>query len=397
MNLFRRFLIVILFSILTLATMAQEPYYFQSTPKNGEGISTFLQRFHLDGAQCNYDKFYELNNLSAGDRLLLGKSYQLPVKIYTYNGTSIRSTIENQDYSNAVKIKDYNLNILEAGIRKTDYRDSKILWVPEEFLTCWTENPEVIELEENELLEPLFGKEYERVEIVDNSLSSEVFYLMSGHGGPDPGAIGKYGNHNLCEDEYAYDVTLRLARNLMQHGARVHIIIQDPDDGIRDEKILLCDTDELVNGKPIPLNQLKRLQQRTDYVNQLFYKNRQEGYSKQTAVMIHVDSRSEQLKKDVFFMYCENSSSGEMLATNLHNTFQNKYKIHRADGTYNGYIRTRGLYVLRNTAPPAVFIELGNIRNARDQKRILLSSNRQALADWIFEGLTQDNKTYANN
>ncbi len=54
-----------------------------------------------------------------------------------------------------------------------------------------------------------------------------AFYVVSGHGGPDPGAIGRVGKHELHEDEYAYDIALRLARNPMQEGAEVHIIIQD--------------------------------------------------------------------------------------------------------------------------------------------------------------------------
>jgi len=45
------------------------------------------------------------------------------------------------------------------------------------------------------------------------------------------------------------------------------------------------------------------------------------------------------------------------------------------------------LYVLRNTAPPAVLIELANIKNKHNQKRFMLSENRQALAKWIYEGL----------
>ena len=36
------------------------------------------------------------------------------------------------------------------------------------------------------------------------------------------------------------------------------------------------------------------------------------------------------------------------------------------------------------------FIEIGNIRNKKDQKRILEPDNRQALAKWISEGVLQD-------
>lgn len=36
------------------------------------------------------------------------------------------------------------------------------------------------------------------------------------------------------------------------------------------------------------------------------------------------------------------------------------------------------------------FIEIGNIRNKKDQRRILESENRQALAKWISEGILLD-------
>jgi N-acetylmuramoyl-L-alanine amidase len=42
--------------------------------------------------------------------------------------------------------------------------------------------------------------------------------------------------------------------------------------------------------------------------------------------------------------------------------------------------------------PPAVYIELGNIRNGFDQQRIVLGSNRGALANWLLEGLLQQKK-----
>ena len=40
------------------------------------------------------------------------------------------------------------------------------------------------------------------------------------------------------------------------------------------------------------------------------------------------------------------------------------------------------------------FIEIGNIRNTRDQKRILDPDNRQALANWICEGIILDYETH---
>jgi len=111
--------------------------------------------------------------------------------------------------------------------------------------------------------EPLFGGARERVLVLDRQLQGAVFYLMNGHGGPDPGGMTERDGHVLCEDEYAYDVTLRLGRRLLEHGATVRFIIRDPNDGIRDDRYLKPDKDEVCHpNQKIPANQLKRLQQR---------------------------------------------------------------------------------------------------------------------------------------
>ena len=64
--------------------------------------------------------------------------------------------------------------------------------------------------------EPLFGKKYASYAVTSSSLKGATFYLVSGHGGPDPGCIGKYRGKELHEDEYAYDIILRLGRELMK-------------------------------------------------------------------------------------------------------------------------------------------------------------------------------------
>ena len=77
-------------------------------------------------------------------------------------------------------------------------------------------------------------------------LRGRVYYIVGGHGGPDPVAVGVCYGKSLCEDEYAYDITLRTARNLMTHGATVYIITRDPNDGIRDEVSLQSKFQRLV-------------------------------------------------------------------------------------------------------------------------------------------------------
>ncbi|CAM4190294.1 N-acetylmuramoyl-L-alanine amidase family protein [Zobellia nedashkovskayae] len=238
---------------------------------------------------------------------------------------------------------------------------------------------------------PIFGEDYEIVLPKSKLLKGAVYYLVSGHGGPDPGAMATYGGKSIAEDEYAYDITLRLARELLAHGAEVYIIIRDENDGIRDERILEIDHDEVAYpNKTIPLNQVARLKQRVDIVNSLYKKNRGKF---QRLIVTHIDSRSVGQNIDVFFYHHEKSRNGKKLAESIHKTFQKKYKKYQPNRTYSGTFEDRtSLYLVKKTHPAMTFIEVGNIKNKKDQRRILEPENRQALAKWISEGVLLDHK-----
>lgn len=234
----------------------------------------------------------------------------------------------------------------------------------------------------------IFGEQYAATPILDQSLAGHIYYIVSGHGGPDPGAMFNKDGHWLCEDEYAYDVSLRLARNLITHGALVYIITRDENDGIRDEVLLTPDKDETVwGGAAMPLNQKSRLMQRTDAINKLYEENKQKGYKVQRTIVTHVDSRYEHHKVDVFFYYNQNSIEGKTLAYTMYNALKRKYDEVQKDRGYNGEVNARGLWMLNKTKPSTVYIELGNISNSFDQKRLLLPNNRQAIANWLTLGI----------
>lgn len=368
---------------------------------DGDGIWSLLNRYDLVNYNCNVTKFYELNNLSNGDILHKDKEYKLPIYILKYDDKSIRSTIGVDDWDKAVRIKAYNENLLKNNLRTSSYTESKILWVPFHEMECNASlDTEMAVVEDVSIPVPkrkeyitqkVLGRKYEQIEVVDHFLKDKVFYIVSGHGGPDSGAQCQSCPKTMCEDEYAYDVALRLGRDLMQHGAIVEFIVQDPNDGIRDDQYLPCDRDERsYQGKKLPLNQKMRLKQRADDINILHRKHKKAGRTDQIAIMIHVDSRNENKKQDVYFYHLNNSESGKKIAKNIHETFESKYNKFQKDRGYHGYVKERNLYMLKNTHPTAVYVELANIRNTYDHKRLLIESNRQALANWLFEGLIKE-------
>jgi N-acetylmuramoyl-L-alanine amidase len=381
-------ILVVCFSFLAVSYTMTDNWLVVKV-KPGDGIHVLLDRYGVSD-DCSKKKFLELNSLKGTDELHLDRKYKLPVYKHTYNGKSIRSTIGINDYNQAVKIQKYNDLMLRKGLKTGNYRKDKELWVPVNLTDCVVVDSDEVEDTPKTMEVPIFGKEYKTVSIKDNSLKGCYYYLVSGHGGPDPGAMTSYAGHSLCEDEYAYDVTLRLARQLLARGATVYIITRDKNDGIRDGEYFKCDKDEYCwPNQTIPLNQVKRLKQRAGAINQL-YKKHKKTAKKQRCIVIHVDSRSKNEQIDVFFYHHRYSKTGKKLADNMQNTFEAKYKQFQKGRGYSGQVTSRNLYMLTKTLPVTCYIELGNIRHERDRKRIILKNNRQALGKWLFEGLQSE-------
>jgi N-acetylmuramoyl-L-alanine amidase len=400
------------------ATSTNSKIYVTAVTKTGEDVAALLSRYSLFDYACNVKQFFKINNLREGTRIKATTMYKLPIEVVAYNGKSIRTTLSIPDWQTAKRIEVFNRNALEGGLRNDNFIETKRLWVPWHELNCpddakkktaaaaaslnaddkgkkkMIERPMPAGLGEKGFGKDsrnfsIFGKGYQYTPLISNKLKGKVYYLVSGHGGPDSGAQGKRSGHTICEDEYAYDVTLRLLRLLISHGATAYMIVRDPNDGIRDDAILRCDEDEFVWGKhAIPREQKSRLQQRTDLINELYEQNLKHGLTDQSFVEIHVDSRTRDTKIDVFFYYRPGDDESKLLANKMHNTFRQKYLKKRAQRGYGGTVTPRNLFMLKETkVPKSAYVELANIRNDWDQQRLVVKSNRQALANWLCESL----------
>ena len=401
-----RFKYYLLFTLLLFSQLnLLASNYLVIEAKAGDGISILLNRYDLAQYTCNKDTFLKINNLKPNDYLQLGKDYKLPILVEEFNGNSIRSSIDITDFNTALYIQHYNERMLEQGVRSEDFRKDKKLWVPIHALHCMSPADVEVKIKDEDVKEhlpssdvtlrtenfPIFGEDYAQTPIISEKLKGQVYYLISGHGGPDPGATTTKDGHTLCEDEYAYDVTLRFARNLLQHSATVYVITRD-NDGIRDQEYLDQDKDETVwYNQSIPLNHVRRLRQRSRKVNELYAKHKREGATLQRVIEIHIDSRYEEQKVDIFFYYYPGSETGKELANEMYTTIKREYDEHQANRGYKGVVKSRNLHTLRESIPPAVYIELGNITNDFDQRRLLIVNNRQAIANWLTLGVLSKN------
>jgi N-acetylmuramoyl-L-alanine amidase len=398
-------LIGLLSALTTSSALNDSPEFHQTSALPGDGVYSLLRRYQLDKHSCNFDQFYSLNKLKKNSPLVVGRQYFLPILVYTFNGKTIRSSIGIDDWDVALRIQKYNELMFEQKVREGDFRKDRILWVPFHELNCPKQDlgiPTPVAIGYNPEEEksasgagsrifPVFGKDYAYTPLISNKLKGKVYYIDPGHGGPDPGAMGKREGRTLCEDEYAYDVALRLCRKLIEHGATAYMIVRDPNDGIRSGKYLDCDYDEVLWGDiKMSRHHKTRLTQRSDVVNELFEKHRLQGVTNQYLIIVHVDSRSHGERTDVFFYHHPDSDESRQLALQLQNTMRAKYQRYQQNRPYHGTVTGRDLHMLRETTPLSVYIELANIRNSIDQQRLVLERNRQYLAEWLFEGLLNE-------
>jgi N-acetylmuramoyl-L-alanine amidase len=387
------------------------PQYLQVQLTKPLTINDLLTEYHLSKEDCTIQQFLKINQLKKVEPLAKGKKYAMPILLFAFDGKTIRSSVKTQDVDVAKRIQAYNVELFRSKIRAKSYQETRILWVPYSLLHCKAAAPAPTtgqkkvpepynnanapkkvpvvgpEAPKKANLYKIFGKKYEEVTIKDSSLKGKIFYIESGHGGPDPGAMFKREGRTMCEDEYAYDVSLRVARLLIAHGGTVFIITRDPDDGIRDGQMLTCDSDERTYPDlKIPAAHKPRLYQRSDAINTLYEKYEKEGMKDQRCLILHVDSRVKTLQTDIYLYYQSSNTKSKKIGQNI---LENLKDNHEGKRKYRGTLSSRDLHMMRECKVPTVYVEMGNLRNAVDLERIRTGAHRQEVADWLYEGFIQ--------
>lgn len=119
------------------------------------------------------------------------------------------------------------------------------------------QNPVFQDLQTAANLFAIFDHEVRNLPVLGNELSSYSIVIDPGHGGLDPGAIVKTRLNGkeiyLVEDEFNYDISLRLYRLLKRYGANVLLTILSPNNVIREEE----DGPEFANEKNEVYNDIK--------------------------------------------------------------------------------------------------------------------------------------------
>jgi len=171
-----------------------------------------------------------------------------------------------------------------------------------------------------------------------------------GHGGPDPGAVGKDGTR---ESDIALDISMHLEKHLKAMGHKV-VMTRRSD----------------VDVYP-GLDDTKELQARCDVANKA---------GANLFVSVHCDSFSDAAVSGPRIFYYPGSKSGQATAIRVAEL------IRVVTGKVSTYADA-SKYVLKNTAMPAILIECGFMTNPVDLALLCEPSYRDKLALSIAYGI----------
>jgi len=247
-------------------------------------------------------------------------------------------------------------------------------------------------LDPNEIVITLrtpLGKAAEHIDDVKKRWRLDTVVLDAGHGGKDPGAIGKYGT---MEKDVVLDIVKRTGKLLEKSGVKVFYT--------RDEDVF------------VPL--LDRTKMANDTNGKLFVsihananKNRKiQGFETyllrpgKSEDAIEVASRENSVINLEEFkdQYADLSGEALIMATMAQSMFMKEsedlasiiqMELDKRLNTPNRGVKQAGFYVLIGASMPNVLVEVGFLSNPSEEKKLKQSSHKQRIAESLFEGIKQ--------
>ncbi len=181
------------------------------------------------------------------------------------------------------------------------------------------------------------------VEIISGTLFGKVIVLDAGHGGHDPGAIGKTSQEKALNIQ----TVLEVSKVLEEEGATV---------------ILTRNSDYFLS-----------LQERVDI---------SANYKPHAFISVHYNSSTSSSSRGVETYYFSNDKDLQ-LAKDLHEGIVSKVELRDRGARYENF------FVIRENKYPAVLLELGFISNQDEENIIKTNSYHKKVASGVLHGLNK--------
>ncbi|MFT5365161.1 MAG: N-acetylmuramoyl-L-alanine amidase [Candidatus Latescibacterota bacterium] len=220
--------------------------------------------------------------------------------------------------------------------------------------------------------------------------------LDPGHGGRDPGAIvsnkdGEDRAVHVVEDEYVYDIAMRLYKKLKLEGAGVELTVISPNHHIRENLqatiTFVHEQNEVYHDEKTNLKNAFSVRPASANINQRarianrFFKGAQKGHT--LFISVHADN-SPNRPKGPLVLYQNSKGKIDTRSRTFAQIMQKTLDHPGMPAQIGG----RNLAVLRNNnAQAEILVEIRNVHDKGEAWALRFHSRREADADRIFQGV----------
>ena len=289
----------------------------------GDGIFSILRKQGLNPGKY-YGDFLKLNQdkLSKGSALKLGEEYKVPLAEDSYKQRAV----------------------------KVQAKDS--------------------------LDQPLFNEELAEINPISNKLSEAVIYLIAGN---------DLENASDSIKNLSKEVTQRLARELMIHGAQVYVL-ESNEEMNKEFPTINVVPDE--RKKEAPMASFAQMEEYVDLINKRYVKH----WGKyQRLIITRVEEMVERPSWDVSIFHQENNGESKKIAENLQELFRSASTKSKSISRYTEVFKHHNnLYLAKNTLPAVTLIDIGKRETPPLIDRISVKQDFIKLSSIIAAGVLQD-------
>ncbi len=201
-----------------------------------------------------------------------------------------------------------------------------------------------------------FNDIFESGMAVFSPMTNRIVFIDAGHGGRDPGAIGRYGAN---EDIINLEITLRLKR-LVEEGGGIAILTRDGDYGLY--------SPDAPNKKRDDLQKRKELARESEsHIN----------------IIIHLNSFPQTQYHGAQTFYYGGSEESKKLATLLQDELRRVLdKENRRQPK-----ESNDIYMLKDNEAPTVLVECGFLSNPEEERLLNEGRYQEKIAFAIYSGI----------
>ncbi|MBT3501499.1 MAG: N-acetylmuramoyl-L-alanine amidase [Candidatus Marinimicrobia bacterium] len=232
------------------------------------------------------------------------------------------------------------------------------------------------------------GKVAERLEDVKNRWRLDTIILDAGHGGKDPGSLGKYGTK---EKDIVLDITKRVGRLLEKHTSIKVIYTRDEDVfvplGNRTKMANDADGKVFVSIHANS-NKNRKIQGFETFLHSIAKSDEAIEVASRENSVIQFEEKVSQYK--------DLSGEKKILATMTSSMFLKEsedlasiiqMELDKKLTTPNRGVKQAGFHVLYGASMPNVLVEVGFISNPEEEKKLKQANYRQMIAESVYAGI----------